>query len=101
MSGVGGYVRRKDRHMTRYALHYDREAHLGRLRHFVMPSGAVISWRLEPPMFGTALSPMRFEQFGVTDEHTSGNLRLPHPAIRNDPGAGCPGGQNFRRLRAG
>jgi len=68
MSGIGGYVRRKDRHMTKQALHYDREAHLGRLHHFTVPSGMIVVWRDEPLMFETVSSPLRFEQFEVTGD---------------------------------
>jgi hypothetical protein len=67
MSGIGGYVRRKDRHVTKHCLSYDREAHLGRLHHFMLPSGMVMSWRDESPMFETASSPLKFLPFEVLD----------------------------------
>ena len=60
---IGGYVRRKDRRHEPYGLHRNPDALLGKLRYAVLPSGAVITWRDEPPQFETPLSPLRFERF--------------------------------------
>ena len=60
MSGIGGYVRRKDRHHQPYGLHWTAGPALGRLHYAVMPSGMVTTWRDEPPLPQTALSSLPF-----------------------------------------
>jgi hypothetical protein len=63
VSGIGGYVRRKDRRHEPYGLHWTPGPVLGRLHHIVMPSGMVMAWRDEFPLPQTALSSLRFESF--------------------------------------
>ncbi len=58
---IGGYVRHKDRRYEPGGLHLNPDAHLGKLRYSVMPSGAVITWRDEPPQFQASPSSLRFE----------------------------------------
>lgn len=62
---IGGYVRRKDRHVTTAGLHYGRESHLGRLRHLVMSSGMVMSWRDEPLTFESVPPTLSYLPFKV------------------------------------
>jgi hypothetical protein len=61
---IGGYVRRKDRHAADYPLSYDKESHLGRIHHFVTPSGMIISWPEEPRQF-QCMPIMHVEPFAV------------------------------------
>lgn len=60
-NAIGGYVKRKDRRHEPYGLHRNPDALLGKLRHVVLPSGAVVTWRDELPQPQTALTPLRFE----------------------------------------
>jgi hypothetical protein len=70
-NAIGGYVPRKYRRYEPCGLHLNPGALLGRLRYAVMPSGAVISWRDEPPQFQAAPTPPRFESFAIPPEDGS------------------------------
>lgn len=65
MSGIGGYVRRCERVTADKSTvgHLRDDAWL---RHVVLPSGAVVTWRHEPPAF-QSMPMLRFEPFNVTE----------------------------------
>lgn len=67
MSGVGGYVRRSER---KYAGIAEPSSGPGWLRHAVLPSGAVMTWRAEPPAF-QMMPLLKFEKFEVDDDSES------------------------------
>lgn len=61
MSGVGGYVRRCERRPVPVTVPQMRGPDW--LRHSVLPSGCVFTWRLEPPAF-QCMPVLKFEEFG-------------------------------------
>jgi hypothetical protein len=59
VSGIGGYVRRKDRRQGSLTFpHRNPDALLGKLRYVELPSGEVVGWRFEPPLPQAAPSPL-------------------------------------------
>lgn len=64
---IGGYVRRSER---RYVPPAPEAGTRGPdwLRYSVMPSGAVMCWRAEPPSFETPLLPTAFLPLGDFSE---------------------------------
>ena len=60
---VGGYVRRCERRYAPPAAPREMNGP-GWYRHFVLPSGGIITIRLEPPSFEMPVFSPRFETFG-------------------------------------
>jgi len=59
---VGGYVRRSERRYVPPALPAEMNGP-NWYRHFVLPSGGVVTWREEPPPFEMPVFSPRFETF--------------------------------------
>lgn len=63
---IGGYVRRCDRRVTEPGPALEMRGP-DWYRHAVLPSGGVITWRLEPPAFETPLLPSAFLPLDVPE----------------------------------